>query len=164
MFFICNRLHFTGSCEVRGDPHITTTDGKRYSYHGACTYQLVHDLSRTLFIYGDFFKCGRRRQVSCLAKTTILYEGHNITLEREQIIHVNGVVIPISSLHFFTNDNHVQIDLVGGWIKVELSCGVYLKWDQVKWIDIYLPITFQGRTIGKLGRRRQTSIFLGVAA
>ena len=86
--------------------------------------------------------------------TIILYAGHNITLEREQIIHVDGVVIPISSLPFVTTDYHVQIELVGGWIKVELSCGVYLMWDQVKWIDIYLPITFQGRTMGKLGRRR----------
>ena len=129
-----------------------------YTYQGDCTYQLVSDSTNNFFVYGDFFKCLHTK--SCLYAIIINYEGHIVKLERVGRIYVDNILIPINALTYETPDGHIRIEKDGGWIRVELSNGVYILWDKKKKAKTHLPITFQGVTMGKLGHSRLTNLCL----
>nr|XP_021333301.1 mucin-5B [Danio rerio] len=78
------------SCSVEGGSHITTFDGKAYTFHGDCTYVLSKvctslSLKTILFIHcsgteftvlGDLVKCGLTETETCLKAITVaLFDG-----------------------------------------------------------------------------------------
>ena len=74
--------------------------------------------------------------------------SHNVTLVRKGKIYVDNIDRS-SALPFDTTDGVIHVERVWTWVRVELANWVYIMWDQEKKAEIYLPITFQGVTMGK---------------
>ncbi|KAM5223979.1 mucin-2 [Hipposideros larvatus] len=68
----CKDLPCPGTCALEGGSHITTFDGKKYTFHGDCYYVLAkdeHDDSYALL--GELAPCGSTDKQTCL-KTVVL--------------------------------------------------------------------------------------------
>lgn len=70
--WVCKDLPCPGSCALEGGSHITTFDGKKYTFHGDCYYVLTkgeHPDSYALL--GELAPCGATDKETCL-KTVVL--------------------------------------------------------------------------------------------
>lgn len=86
VYFIVN-----ATCKVRGDPHYTTFDGKRFDFMGKCEYVLAKDnVNNTFEVRQTNERCGNG-EASCTKSLEITFPGVIITLQRGMTL-VNGEV------------------------------------------------------------------------
>uniref|UniRef100_A0A671K665 VWFD domain-containing protein n=1 Tax=Sinocyclocheilus anshuiensis TaxID=1608454 RepID=A0A671K665_9TELE len=75
------------SCSVEGGSHITSYDGKAYTFHGDCTYVLSKHCAKqcTEFtVQGDLVKCGVTETETCLKSVTLaLLDGTNVSTKKD---------------------------------------------------------------------------------
>ncbi|KAF5914110.1 hypothetical protein HPG69_005632 [Diceros bicornis minor] len=68
----CEDLPCPGTCALEGGSHITTFDGKRYTFHGDCYYVLTKsDHNDSYALLGELAPCGSTDKQTCL-KTVVL--------------------------------------------------------------------------------------------
>uniref|UniRef100_A0A3B3QBA9 VWFD domain-containing protein n=1 Tax=Paramormyrops kingsleyae TaxID=1676925 RepID=A0A3B3QBA9_9TELE len=84
----CQDLDCPGNCYVEGGSHITTFDGKAYSFHGDCSYVLTKECNGTDFtILGDLNKCGQSDTETCLTTVTLsISDGSTVSKPASVII------------------------------------------------------------------------------
>ncbi|XP_051948767.1 mucin-5AC-like [Xyrauchen texanus] len=98
----CKENDCPGTCSVEGGSHITTYDGRTYSFHGDCTYVLTKQTSGNEFIVlGDLMKCGLTDTETCLkAVTLFLSEGNTVfSIQSDGKVFVNRIYsqLPLST-------------------------------------------------------------------
>ncbi|MBN3322769.1 MUC2 protein, partial [Atractosteus spatula] len=73
----CKSRSCPGSCAVEGGAHISTFDGKTYTFHGNCYYVLSKDCDGARFsILGELVPCGSKDLDTCL-KTVVVLLDHD---------------------------------------------------------------------------------------
>ncbi|RXN23782.1 mucin-5AC-like protein [Labeo rohita] len=102
------------ACSIEGGSHITTYDGKAYTFHGDCTYILSKQCTGTEFtVQGDLVKCGLTETETCLKSVTLaLLNGTNvIKVDSSGNVEVNRI---IAQMPLFTglcgNFNNIEAD------------------------------------------------------
>ncbi|KAH1171113.1 hypothetical protein KIL84_006731 [Mauremys mutica] len=74
--WVCKHLPCPGSCLVEGGAHITTFDGKKYTFHGDCYYVLSKGgINDTHALLAELSPCGSTDKQTCL-KTVVLLIDH----------------------------------------------------------------------------------------
>ncbi|XP_029767907.1 mucin-2 [Terrapene carolina triunguis] len=74
--WVCKHLSCPGSCLVEGGAHITTFDGKKYTFHGDCYYVLSKGgINDTHALLAELSPCGSTDKQTCL-KTVVLLIDH----------------------------------------------------------------------------------------
>uniref|UniRef100_A0A8C9DH92 Mucin-2 n=1 Tax=Prolemur simus TaxID=1328070 RepID=A0A8C9DH92_PROSS len=70
----CKQLPCPGTCALEGGAHITTFDGKKYTFHGDCYYVLAKDNNNngSYALLGELAPCGSTEQQTCLKSLLLL--------------------------------------------------------------------------------------------
>uniref|UniRef100_A0A672PAL2 VWFD domain-containing protein n=1 Tax=Sinocyclocheilus grahami TaxID=75366 RepID=A0A672PAL2_SINGR len=96
------------SCSVEGGSHITSYDGKAYTFHGDCTYVLSKvctSLCTEFTVQGDLVKCGVTETETCLKSVTLaLLDGTNVSPKMDWKRKLN-IPLSISNLKHFQTEN-----------------------------------------------------------
>ncbi|GAB0190061.1 mucin-2 [Grus japonensis] len=72
----CKDLPCPGTCSVEGGSHITTFDGKKYTFHGDCYYVLAKGtVNDSHALLAELTPCGSTDRQTCL-KTVVLLADH----------------------------------------------------------------------------------------
>ncbi|XP_068800860.1 mucin-2 [Struthio camelus] len=72
----CRDLPCPGICSVEGGSHITTFDGKKYTFHGDCYYMLAKGTANDSYaLLAELSPCGFIDRQTCL-KTVVLLVDH----------------------------------------------------------------------------------------
>ncbi|XP_043438276.1 mucin-2 [Prionailurus bengalensis] len=69
--WVCKDLPCPGTCALEGGSHISTFDGKKYTFHGDCYYVLVKGDHDSYALLGELAPCGSTDKQTCL-KTVVL--------------------------------------------------------------------------------------------
>ena len=92
VIFFSGAFLVEATCKVRGDPHYTTFDRRRYDFMGKCEYVLAKDsVNGTFEIIQANEPCGNG-QVTCTRSVTVTFGTLNIELRRGMTL-VNGAEI-----------------------------------------------------------------------
>nr|XP_023649661.1 mucin-5B-like [Paramormyrops kingsleyae] len=148
----CQDLDCPGNCYVEGGSHITTFDGKAYSFHGDCSYVLTKECNGTDFtILGDLNKCGQSDTETCLTTVTLsISDGSTvIRIQDDQNVLVNGlsVKLPIytTSVIIFRPSTFYGI--------VQTMSGIQLMVQFIPTMQVYISLdsSYKDRTCGLCG-------------
>ncbi|XP_074227480.1 mucin-2 [Camelus bactrianus] len=70
--WVCTDLQCPGTCALEGGAHISTFDGRKYTFHGDCYYVLTKDAHNDSYaVLGELTSCGSTDKQTCL-KTVVL--------------------------------------------------------------------------------------------
>ncbi|XP_066524929.1 mucin-2-like [Hoplias malabaricus] len=117
----CVDLDCPGTCSFLGGSHITTHDGKKYTFHGNCYYTLSKDDVDKVSILGNLVQCGQTDTETCLAELKFIISETTITFTSSGLVFVNGIAtkLPIvndqvtvfkpSTFYIVTNTNNHQL-------------------------------------------------------
>ncbi|XP_073715695.1 mucin-2 [Misgurnus anguillicaudatus] len=149
----CRQKDCPHYCSVEGGSHITTYDGKAYTFHGDCTYVLSQQCTGTDFtVQGDLVKCGVTETESCLKAVTLaLSDGMTlIKVDSSGNFEVNRV---ITQMPLFTADVSV-FKPSSFYIVIQAHfIGLRLEIQLVPLMQLYITTnsTYQGETCGLCG-------------
>ncbi|XP_073693768.1 mucin-5B-like [Garra rufa] len=148
----CEDRNCPGTCSVEGGSHITTYDGRTYSFHGDCTYVLSKQTSDNEFtVLGDLVKCGFTDINTCLKAVTLLLPNKSTVFS----IQSDGKV--------FVNRTHSQLPLsiadvmifkpTTFFIIVQTSFGLELEIQLIPIMQVYIKVdvTYKQKTNGLCG-------------
>ncbi|KAM9807742.1 mucin-5AC-like [Neosynchiropus ocellatus] len=91
----CSYESCPGECSLRGGSHMTTFDGKAYTFHGDCSYVLSKDKNGTFTISGDLAKCEVSASSCLLAVTLHLPNSRKIVVDSKGKVFVNNLMYPL---------------------------------------------------------------------
>ncbi|XP_045021817.1 mucin-2 [Bubalus bubalis] len=69
--WVCQDLQCPGTCTLEGGAHISTFDGRKYTFHGDCYYVLTKTQNDSYALLGELAPCGFTDKQTCL-KTVVL--------------------------------------------------------------------------------------------
>ncbi|KAF4790038.1 Mucin-2 [Turdus rufiventris] len=99
----CKDLDCPGTCSVEGGSHISTFDGKKYTFHGDCYYVLAKDTANESYaLLAELVPCGSTNKQTCL-KTVVLLTDNK-----------KNVVVFRSDGSVLLNDMTVNVPHVSG--------------------------------------------------
>ncbi|XP_016117247.1 mucin-5AC-like, partial [Sinocyclocheilus grahami] len=146
----CEDRDCPGTCSVEGGSHITTYDGRTYSFHGDCTYVLSKQTSDNEFtVLGDLMKCDFTDTETCLKAVTLSLSKRNTVFS----IQSDGKV--------FVNKTYSQLPLsiadvmifkpTTFFIIVQTSFGLELEIQLISVMQVYIKVdaTYKQKTNGK---------------
>ncbi|NXN19452.1 ZAN protein, partial [Indicator maculatus] len=151
------------TCQVAGDPHYLTFDGRMYTFMGTCTYTLVEVVNTNsvtpITILGKNEDRGIRG-ATYLKEVYIDVYGVRITLQKNQGILLNGekVNTPLEN-----RVRGVSIGSVGRFTVVETDFDVIVKFDGNHHLEITLPQSYFSKVQGLCGNfndNREDELFL----
>ncbi|KAL1247267.1 hypothetical protein QQF64_022643 [Cirrhinus molitorella] len=88
----CRQLECLGICSVAGGSHITTYDGKTFTFSGNCDYILTKNSNDSdIAVVGNLGKCDVARADTCLHSVTLVISGTTITFSSNGVVTLNGV-------------------------------------------------------------------------
>ncbi|XP_062929162.1 mucin-19-like [Mobula hypostoma] len=137
------------TCEVYGDGHYITFDGKRYVYDGNCEYIFVEDQCNrqegTLQILTETIPCCERG-MTCSRNIRILLEGKEIILTDNRV----------ATTEKFMNQtqctaNSYSLHTVGLYLILAFSNGITVIWDKSTRLSITLDSRWKNRVCGLCG-------------
>ncbi|XP_077175195.1 mucin-2-like [Paroedura picta] len=105
--WICQDLPCPGTCALEGGAHITTFDGKKYTFHGDCYYvltKLQSSKNETNVLLGELGPCGSTGKQTCLKMVVLLVDNkQNIVVFKPDgtvLLNENEVHLPHVSASF----------------------------------------------------------------
>ncbi|XP_052453243.1 mucin-2-like [Carassius gibelio] len=88
----CTYLECPGICSVVGGSHVTTYDGKTFTFSGNCDYILTkHSNDSDIAVVGNLAKCDPARKDTCLNSITLVISGTTITFSSGGSVIVNKI-------------------------------------------------------------------------
>ncbi|XP_048013922.1 mucin-2-like isoform X2 [Megalobrama amblycephala] len=88
----CTHLECPGICSVVGGSHVTTYDGKSFTFSGNCDYTLTkHTNDSDFAVVGNLAKCDSTRKDTCLNSVTLVISGTTISFSSTGTVAVNGI-------------------------------------------------------------------------
>ncbi|XP_016322217.1 mucin-2-like isoform X5 [Sinocyclocheilus anshuiensis] len=86
----CTYLECPGICSVVGGSHITTYDGKTFTFSGNCDYILTkHSNDSDIAVVGNLAKCDPARTDTCLNSVTLVISGTTISFASNGVVTLN---------------------------------------------------------------------------
>ncbi|KAJ1066308.1 hypothetical protein K5549_021764, partial [Capra hircus] len=73
--WVCQDLQCPGTCSLEGGAHISTFDGRKYTFHGDCYYVLTKTLNDSYALLGELAPCGFTDKQTCLKTVALLADG-----------------------------------------------------------------------------------------
>ncbi|KAA0724595.1 Mucin-5AC [Triplophysa tibetana] len=90
-YWTCTDLECPGICSVVGGSHITTYDGKSFSFNGNCDYILTkHSDDSDIAVIGNLASCDLMRTGTCLNSVTLVISGDTISISSSGTVTLNG--------------------------------------------------------------------------
>ncbi|KAJ8002530.1 hypothetical protein DPEC_G00159870 [Dallia pectoralis] len=132
----CVDLDCPATCSIEGGSHITTYDGKAYTFHGDCSYVLSKQTNGSVFtILGDIEKCGTTDTETCLRGVTLVIpESMVISIDAIGKIRVNKM---ISTLPIFMKNVSIFKPSTF-YIVVQTSYGLRLEVQLTPIMQVYI--------------------------
>ncbi|XP_077066438.1 mucin-5AC-like [Siphateles boraxobius] len=88
----CTHRQCPGICSVVGGSHVTTYDGKSFTFSGNCDYILTkHSNDSDIAVVGNLAKCDPARADTCLNSVTLVISGTTISFSSIGTVAVNGI-------------------------------------------------------------------------
>ncbi|CAM9472553.1 unnamed protein product [Bubo scandiacus] len=148
----CKDLPCPGTCSVEGGSHITTFDGKKYTFHGDCYYVLAKGtVNDSHALLAELAPCGSTDRQTCL-KTVVLLVDHkkNVVVFRSDgsvLLNEMTVNVPHVSASFsvFKPSSHYLI--------VQTSFGLQLQIQLFPVMQLFATVdqSVQGKLQGLCG-------------
>ncbi|XP_072097861.1 uncharacterized protein [Mobula birostris] len=137
------------TCEVYGDGHYITFDGKRYVYDGNCEYIFVEDQCNrqegTLQILTETIPCCERG-MTCSRNIRILLEGKEIILTDNRVVTTEKFMNQTQC-----TANSYSLHTVGLYLILAFSNGITVIWDKSTRLSITLDSRWKNRVCGLCG-------------
>ncbi|XP_056095226.1 mucin-2-like [Rhinichthys klamathensis goyatoka] len=90
-YWSCTDLECPGICSVVGGSHITTYDGKKFTFNGNCEYILTkHSNDSDIAVVGNLAVCDPDRTDTCLNSVTLVISGTTISFSSSGSVILNG--------------------------------------------------------------------------
>ncbi|KAG1928906.1 mucin-2-like [Pimephales promelas] len=87
----CKHLECPGICSVVGGSHLTTYDGKSFTFSGNCDYILTkHSDDSDIAVVGNLEKCDPARTDTCLNSVTLVISGTTFSFSSTGVVTLNG--------------------------------------------------------------------------
>ncbi|XDV53251.1 hypothetical protein PO909_021807 [Leuciscus waleckii] len=88
----CTNLECPGICSVVGGSHVTTYDGKSFTFSGNCDYILTkHSNDSDIAVVGNLARCDPTRTDTCLNSVTLVISGTTISFSSTGTVAVNKI-------------------------------------------------------------------------
>ncbi|XP_016325187.1 mucin-5AC [Sinocyclocheilus anshuiensis] len=148
----CEDRDCPGTCSVEGGSHITTYDGRTYSFHGDCAYVLSKQTSDNEFtVLGDLMKCGFTDTETCLKAVTLSFSKRNtvFSIQSDGKVFVNKTFsqlpLSIADVMIFKPTTF--------FIIVQTSFGLELEIQLISVMQVYIKVdaTYKQKTNGLCG-------------
>ncbi|XP_036390593.1 mucin-5B-like [Megalops cyprinoides] len=147
----CQDFECPGTCSVEGGSHITTYDGKAYTFHGQCTYVLSKQCNGSDFtVLAEIVSCGLTDTETCLKTVTLAIAGSDIfTVQASGSVFVNRVFsqLPLSIAHVTIFKPSTF------YIIIQTPRGLQLKIQLIPVMQVYITASHsnKGSTCGLCG-------------
>ncbi|XP_034536265.1 mucin-5AC-like [Notolabrus celidotus] len=132
----CSEDNCSGTCSVTGGSHVDTFDGKKYVFHGDCTYVLAKQSTGSLFsVLVDLEMCGVSQSKTCLRAVTVAF-GSNMVMKIHASgqIHVNQIR---SQLPLF-NSELIAFKPSSSYIFVKSTTGLKISVQLIPSMQVFL--------------------------
>ncbi|XP_029112207.1 mucin-5B-like [Scleropages formosus] len=140
------------TCSVEGGSHVTTYDGKMYTFHGSCSFILSTLCNGTDFtVLGELGNCGLTDTETSLKSVTVAIQNGTIviTVHQDRKVFVNGMAsqLPLSTASF------IMFMPSTFYIIVQTSVGIQLEIQLVPIMQVHITadLTYSGKTCGLCG-------------
>ncbi|KAM6980525.1 mucin-5AC-like [Aplochiton taeniatus] len=148
----CDEKDCPGTCSVMGGSHISTFDGKAYTFHGGCSYVLTKQCNGSEFtVLGDLVKCGMSDSETCLRALTLALTGKStvIKVQASGQVYINQV---LSQLPLFTADLSIY-QPSSFYVFIQTSVGLQLVVQLTPLMQVFIlaNTTLRGTTCGLCG-------------
>ncbi|XP_032003080.1 mucin-2-like [Hylobates moloch] len=128
--WVCKDLPCPGTCALEGGSHVTTFDGKTYTFHGDCYYVLAKgDHNDSYALLGELVPCGSTDKQTCLKtvvlltdkkKNVVVFKSDGSVLLNE--LQVNLPHVTASFSVFRPSSYHVIVSMaIGVRLQVQLA-------------------------------------------
>ncbi|XP_077312503.1 IgGFc-binding protein-like [Lithobates pipiens] len=140
------------TCTTHGDPHHDTFDKKRFSFMGACIYQLVNVTDPSLTHFSITVENEKRGNaaVSFTKSVTLQLDNHTMTMSRDhpQRIMVDGI---LKDLPYFHEPTGTRAYYSGALANLQTRFGMGLSYGSWNYVRVTLPSTYIGAVNGLCG-------------
>ncbi|KAA0724596.1 Mucin-5B [Triplophysa tibetana] len=149
-YWTCTDLECPGICSVVGGSHITTYDGKTFSFNGNCDYIFTkHSNDSDIAVFGNLAKCDLMRTGTCLNSVTLVISGDTISFSSSGTVTLNGNIpygLPV------VTENLVIFQPTTSFIIADMK-GLRLEMQLTPIMQLYIvaSITEQGKLNGLCG-------------
>ncbi|XP_068963370.1 mucin-2 [Petaurus breviceps papuanus] len=150
--WVCEDLSCPGTCALEGGAHITTFDGKKYTFHGDCYYILAKgDSNDSYALLGELAPCGSTDKQTCLKtvvlltdnkKNIVAFKSDGSVLLNELEVHLPHIT---ASFSIFQPSSYHLI--------VHTAYGLKLQIQLVPVMQLFMTMdqAFQGKVQGLCG-------------
>ncbi|XP_047219340.1 mucin-5B-like [Girardinichthys multiradiatus] len=150
--WMCTEENCSVTCSVEGGAHVTTFDGKIYTFHGDCSYVLAKQSDGSLYtVLVDVFKCGLTESRTCLRAVTLALDSNAVVIKilSSGQVFVNNI---LSQLPLFTSELSVfwpsSFYVV---ISTKVGIQVMVQLSPVMQVFVSADVSLKGATSGLCG-------------
>ncbi|XP_050191777.1 mucin-2 [Myiozetetes cayanensis] len=148
----CKDLPCPGTCSVEGGSHITTFDGKKYTFHGDCYYVLAKGTANDSYaLLAELGPCGSTERQTCL-KTVVLLVDHK---KNVVVFRSDGSVLlnemPVNVPHVSASFSVFQPS--SNYLVVQTSFGLQVQIQVLRVMQLFVTVdqSAQGQIQGLCG-------------
>ncbi|KAL0968822.1 hypothetical protein UPYG_G00272320 [Umbra pygmaea] len=145
----CKSLPSPGTCAVEEGSHLTTFDGKKFTFHGDCYYPLAkveskNEASPKFSIFVQLVPCARQAFDTCLKSVVVLLNNDR---NNALVITANGKVSHNAQISLPYNTADISVFQPSSFhIMVQTSFGLLVQVQLVPVMQVYVTLDDSYRT------------------
>ncbi|GAB1599713.1 kielin/chordin-like protein [Argonauta hians] len=132
------------SCILYGKTHYRTFDEANIHFQGMCNYVMLKDCVHNKFSvevqHGGI-------SGSTVQKLSVRFAGLEVNMMQNNAVTVDGVTVQLPFLH----NQDVFIEKHGNSLLLNTNIGMELVWNDVGFVELHIPKTYQGKICGLCG-------------